>query len=456
MRKLLLLVISAVLFLSRMPASAQNQVQLKEWTVMAYMNARNNLEAEGLRNVNQMELVGSTDRINILAYLGRTNGQQGDTHADGNWVGAKLYYIKRDFNPANIPADRRDQVYKQALSHISSPATLQPDHINMGNYKRLIEFVRYVKKHYPAKHYALIIWNHGSGIMDPKRVYKKDTAANDMPAADTARNVKAISIDANGKFISTSELADALRTTGGADVLAFDACLMQMAEIDYEVGRYAKVIVGSQETEPADGYDYAAFLDLLARNPQATPEQLGVFMVDTFTRYYINQYPQTHEGTTLSAIRTAEIPNLMRALDTWAVTAMQVNDSKALEQGRRYSLRFDLFGSMDPDRSVSTYADLYDFIYVVTGSTQSPELKQAGQNLMAQIQRTIIRRGVATGPDQPFDYRRAHGMSINLPRLDKTLSEAAVEDVEFGNSYQSLPFVQVSKWGQFYRWMAGY
>ena len=47
----------------------------------------------------------------------------------------------------------------------------------MGNYKRLIEFVRYVKKHYPAKHYALIIWNHGSGIMDPKRVYKKDTAA---------------------------------------------------------------------------------------------------------------------------------------------------------------------------------------------------------------------------------------------------------------------------------------
>ena len=47
---------------------------------------------------------------------------------------------------------------------------------------------------------------------------------------------------------------------GKVDVLAFDACLMQMAEVAYEVKDLADYVVGSEETEPGPGYPYDPFL----------------------------------------------------------------------------------------------------------------------------------------------------------------------------------------------------
>ena len=48
----------------RIPAPARAEA---EWTILAFMNAKNNLEASGLADLNEMELAGSSDKVNIVA-----------------------------------------------------------------------------------------------------------------------------------------------------------------------------------------------------------------------------------------------------------------------------------------------------------------------------------------------------------------------------------------------------
>ena len=50
--------------------------QMKEWTVMVYVNGKNDLEVAGLYNINKMELAGSNDFLNIVTEIGRMKGQQ--------------------------------------------------------------------------------------------------------------------------------------------------------------------------------------------------------------------------------------------------------------------------------------------------------------------------------------------------------------------------------------------
>lgn len=39
--------------------------KMAEWTVMVFLNGKNNLEKSALRDVNEMEMAGSTDKVNI-------------------------------------------------------------------------------------------------------------------------------------------------------------------------------------------------------------------------------------------------------------------------------------------------------------------------------------------------------------------------------------------------------
>ena len=124
----------------------------KEWTVMVFINGKNDLELAGLYNVNQMEKIGSTKDMNIVVEQGRMKGQAGgDTDLDGDWTGSRRMLIKKDKNEEKI----------------TSPVLQEDKVVDMGDYKRALDFVKWSKEKYPAKRYMLIVWNHGSGWMDP-------------------------------------------------------------------------------------------------------------------------------------------------------------------------------------------------------------------------------------------------------------------------------------------------
>ena len=80
-------------------------------------------------------------------------------------------------------------------------------------------------------------------------------------------------------------LAAVTRRTGRKiDVVGFDACLMSMAEIMYQVRQCADYSVGSQQTEPGDGWPYDTVLRALAARPTMTPAELAGTIVDKYSR----------------------------------------------------------------------------------------------------------------------------------------------------------------------------
>jgi hypothetical protein len=223
-----------------------------EWTIMVYVNGKNNLEKFAIGDLNEMEMVGSNSKVNIVVELGRMDGYD---DSNGDWKTTRRYYVTKDNNTATIGS--------KMLKDLGS--------IDMGDYKNVIDFGKWAKAAYPAKKYMLIIWNHGSG-------WEKGMEQ---------RITKGISYDEEtGNHINTPQMGQIFKGIGGVDVYGSDACLMQMAEVDYELKDSVQYIVGSEETEPGDGYTYNTFLGPLIAKPAMTPEELGLAAVKSYGDHY--------------------------------------------------------------------------------------------------------------------------------------------------------------------------
>ncbi|MBD3217047.1 MAG: hypothetical protein GF310_02135, partial [candidate division Zixibacteria bacterium] len=62
----------------------------KEWTIMIYMGADNNLESAAIDDINEMEWIGSTINSNVVVQIDRIPGYD---YSNGNWTTTRRYYI---------------------------------------------------------------------------------------------------------------------------------------------------------------------------------------------------------------------------------------------------------------------------------------------------------------------------------------------------------------------------
>ncbi|MBU2530951.1 MAG: hypothetical protein KKD35_07940, partial [Elusimicrobia bacterium] len=272
---------------------------IKDWTIMTFVNAKNDLEGFGLGDINEMEEVGSTSRINIVAEIGRMTGH---SSAEGNWTGTRRLYIQKDND----------------TSKITSPIVQNLGKTNMGDWKELVKFVEWAKKNYPAKHYALIVWNHGGGWLEGNPVKDKGISYDDE----------------TGNNIDTPQLAKALAKVGKLDIYASDACLMQMASVVYEIGTSVDYIIGSEETEPGRGYTYDEFLGALKSNPGMSSFELSKKIISAYVSFF--------SGNTQSAIKTSETKYLPHFTNQFVNDAMKANIKTVVRTARDEAQKYSI------------------------------------------------------------------------------------------------------------------
>ncbi len=256
---------------------------LANWTFMIVMNADNNLEAAGLTDINELESVKIPNNINVIVLIDRNKGY---TQEDGNWSEARIYQIKHDDNPYKINS--------KLLKHLGE--------IDLGDYREIVKFANFTKNNFPAKNYALILWNHGGGW---KKKFKQPI-------------LKAISFDeTSDNFIETWELSIMLKEINKIlgkklDIFGMDACLMGMLEVAYEIRNQAKIMIASEQTEPADGWPY----DYIFKN--ITKYDTASDIANTIVKAYEKSYSGGSGGnksTTLSAIDLSKIEELVNNLN---------------------------------------------------------------------------------------------------------------------------------------------
>ena len=360
----------------------------KEWTIMVYLNGKNNLEPAALTDMNEMELVGSSEKVNVVAELGRMAGYSA---ADGDWKGSRRYLVKKD-------ADAKK---------IASPVLQDLGQADMGDYRHLAGFGKWAKEKYPVKKYMLIVWNHGKG-------WEKYSGGG----------AKGISYDDETKnHITTVQLALALKEMGGVDLYASDACLMQMAEVAYEIKDNARYILGSEETEPADGYAYDKFLTRLADNPGLSPEQLGRAVVDAFYEHYqvSDERYYTH-----SLLNAKALPGLVPVVNGFAASMAAAGEREVIK-GAIYDAQW--FAAPDSK-------DLWHFAELVSARTKVPAVAASGRALQAYIAKNLVvytRNSVRSGD--------SHGLAAFIPSA-------------YNQEYDRLAWAKASGWDEFLNWYA--
>ena len=370
-----------------------------EWTIMVYSSAKNDLERFLLADLNEMEMIGSTDKVNIVAEVGRIDGYDA---SDGDWKGVRRYYITKDSDKTKM----------------GSKMLQDMGMLDQGDYKTLAAFGKWAKTAYPAKKYMLIVSNHGSG-------WEK--------GAGSPLVTKGISYDEqSGNHINTPQLGLALKEIGKIDVFGTDACLMQMAEVVYEIKDSVDYIVGSEETEPGDGYTYNDFLGPVVKNPAMGGVELGKQAVNA----YANHYDGIDQGYTQSLAKASSIGKLLTETNAFAEAMMASGDKTLAKSARGAALNY----AMDENR------DLYDFTRrVVEGSTNA-DVKLKGQSLMNFITGDLVllsrsrddKGGYWSGPKE---YTLSKGMAAYFPNYT------------LGDGYMDLAWAKASNWDEFVTWI---
>jgi hypothetical protein len=313
---------------------------------------------------------------------------------------------------------------------------------DMGDYKDAVDFIKFAKANYPARHYMFILWNHGLGWLDP---------IMQQPAAGGSS--KGISFDDDThNYIRTPQLGEIFREAGSVDVYAANACLMQMAETAYEIKDYVKVIIGSEETMLAYGFDYQALLTYIDSNPGAQPADIGAELVQTW-HDFMESAPQIAKiPGTLSTLDPAAMAQLPGKLDAFSGAVMAANDTAAVDYALTNVIRFtSILGDTDTTKSVSTYGDLYDFTRLICEKTTDPAVKAAGADLMNFITNDLVLSYTGVHTDaQGQDYSRTRGISIDLT-MKRKLKPGQFDSI-LETKYKDLALSKASRWAGFVDW----
>ncbi len=391
-RKLLYLFVALTLIILSLPAAMPaTAMPTEDWTFMVYMAADNNLNDAGIDDLNEMEVAGSTADVNIVALL--------DLYGQGN---TNIYYVQKEVSPSPTIIS----------TPVSGPFGVE---VNMGDPNTLVTFVEWTIANYPANHYALVLWDHGSGwrmraIAEPltKGVCFDDTSF--------------------GAYIDTPELGSALsqiNTNTGVtlDIVGFDACLMQMTEIAYEIRNYANFMVGSEEVEPFDGWPYDTILADLTTTPSMLPETLASTIVSRYTASYPT--PPNSDIVTMSAVNLSNVATLASAINGLASSMVGSGEWENIVIARTPTEYFYY-----PD-----YVDPYDFADRVQSQVTDATVQANALAVKNAITNAIIAEG--HGSYHP----NAHGISIYFP-----ISGA------IGANYPNLQFAFDGPWDEFLSW----
>lgn len=378
--------------------------QIADWTYMVYIAADNNLSNAGIRDLNEMESIGSNDRIQIVVQAEFSRTYSTDLAADKHNKTLRGL-VERDDNP----------------NHISSPLLpVDGSNLNMAAKETLSDFIIWATETYPAKHFALVIWDHGLGWKDKGR---------------TSGGFRgAIEDETSNRTMSLADMANAIAASGvHIDLINFDACLMAMYEVVHAFEGLTDYMVFSEESEPMAGDPYDTILGNLLSQPQISPKELAVMITDAFLAYYEEE---GYTYITKSAFDMQVAPALHTAVQEFAgvLTNEMETERPFIQLAREASVAYDT-----PENH-----DLGDFLAHLIKASRNEKVVQSAQNLEQVLTDGIIRTH-AFSHNQDDEIFQSTGLAIYLPRK----SQVSPDELSLYNQLRVNRDSVGNSWGNF-------
>lgn len=364
--------------------------QMKEWNFLVFINGVNNLDSFGAQNINQMEEVGSSDKMNILVQWGSAKNPN-----------VQRLLVKKDNDKKNV----------------TSPVVQNLGGADMGDWKELVRFVDWANQNYPAKHYFIVVWDHGNG-WHLTSVNNNGTHIQDISWDDRT-----------GNYMTTEQLAQAMAESAKiighkVDIYASDACLMGMIEVASEMQDSVSYYVGSQDVEPGAGWPYNTFLTKWAAQVNSlSASQVAALLSKDYTASYsggINgRRPVTMSAYDLSKIGAYEAAFAKVGSDLNKLSAADIAKAKTAASNTKFFTNWD-------------YRDALDYL---------AQLEKSGITAPSFAALRSAQSSFVLSNDQTQD-QQTWGVSVWLPSDDSDYSQ-------YAQRYQGLRFHKNSDWGSF-------
>jgi hypothetical protein len=337
--------------------------------------------------------------------------------------------------------DRDSQLRLQGFervgeTEISSPVVEELPEIKEGEgAQALQDFLEWGIENNPAKNYILVASAHGH----PVKGLSEISSIPEMNKAIT-EGVK----NANEKSGRNDSI----------NVLALQTCNVGNLEAMYELKDSADTIITTQYmTASSVTYKW----DDIISQVQENIDKRGNFEVKQFVKDIVDYFRIEDEDepgklmpkgyTTLSAVDTEKIPDLMKSFNDFLETCdkEKVSDEQLFRAVAKSDNLFYLKDSLSYIQDVMVLKDFGTFLHNMKESEDSPEsVKDAADNVLQKLEETVIEQQSVNGfKSMDEELRNATGLSFVAP-------DNAVDTLAQLNSrkyMESLPnFVETSIW----------
>lgn len=403
----------------------------KEWTILVYMAADNNLSYFAWSNIKQMASVGSNNWINIIIQL----------NEPGNQKPTQRYLIEKD-RAALLNAEQVNEGKK----------------LDTGDPKTLIDFVTESYTQFPSKHLMLILWNHGTGCLDPFSAKTYNVSElfqlnpSDMMLELNRENSSTAPIlvepgrrgicfdETYHSYLTNQKLNYALnaictKIKRKFDIIGLDACMMQMVEFCSLLSPYAQIAVGSQEVELGAGWNYKSILSIF-NQPNVTSAELSKHITESYQRAYARL---THDYT-LSAVDLTKIKNLEDNLDVVGSLLISCLKNQA-ETSVRQTLDYCRSKGVCTCFDEPSYVDLGHLYKNILANIKNFRLisePETVERLHSKLEAGLnILKEIVFAKVTGKNLLQASGLSIYFPSL------------RVHSSYAQVPFACKNRWAHF-------
>lgn len=351
------------------------------------------------------------------------------------------------------------------------PATINTLDNDCG--KNVVDFMRWAVKNYPAKHYGLIAWGNGFGILDPchrptstdlfpwdvepdeplhecvggvcpikKIKLYPDTHARDHRHESRTLPRRGFMFTEAKTFINNATMITTLKTIKETilkgkklDILGTDCCKMAMLEVGYQLKNFVHFLVGSQNCELKDGWNYKDLFSSFNKPMDATAAAQAI--VKTYEDYYAQH---TIQNTyTIAALDLSHVDQLVTNLnEVVALSKKLFDENKAIFTDLVIKARAN-----SPSMcQASYYLDMAAVYANLVTELNKPEAEVLNAETVAAL-KIVLMQGqelitkLITAKALGSAVQNMHGMSFYFPR---NRIEA---------SYIATPFAQETTWLSF-------
>ena len=212
---------------------------------------------------------------------------------------------------------------------------------SMSDPDTLTDFVSWSAEEFPAKKYALVLWDHGGGSRSG--IFIDELFSGDVMYLD--------------------ELGGALRSSGvHLEAVLFDACLMAGIETASAISDSANWMIASEEVVAGRGSAVDDWLQQLYISPSLDGEWLGRWICDMSQIKYTDEgEEEAQQLLTWSVIDLKQIPKLVELVDLGfdSLGKVYANYPRLMSQFAKYLMGAEQFGTSDEEEGMWDLCDMF-------------------------------------------------------------------------------------------------